>query len=140
MPPRRFAALKSLKNIIIAIDGPAGAGKSTIAKAVARRLGYTYIDTGAMYRSVALWALRLGVDPSDTFHMEQLAEEAGIEFLDDRILLNKEDVTDLIRDPQVDRAASVAATLPGVRKAMREAQRRIGSSGPSVMEGRDVGT
>jgi cytidylate kinase len=133
------------KSLIIAIDGPAGAGKSTIARSVARRLGFTYIDTGAMYRAVALWALRLGLDPGDMLKLEQLAKEARIEFAPDpagsvRVLLNGEDVTAAIRQPQVSEAASRVAACPGVRSAMRREQRRIGERGPAVMEGRDIGT
>jgi CMP/dCMP kinase len=126
--------------VIVAIDGPAGSGKSTIARAVANRLGYTYIDTGAMYRSVAQWALELGMDLGDMLKMEQLAQQVHIEFDDGSVLRNGEDVTKLIREPQVSDAASKVAAYPGVRRAMREEQRRIGAAGPAVMEGRDIGT
>ena len=128
------------ESLIIAIDGPGGSGKSTVARSVARRLGFTYIDSGAMYRAVALWALRLGMDLDDLHRLEQLAREARIELPGDRVLLNGEDVTAEIRDPQVSEAASRVAAQPGVRRAMREEQRRIGSAGPAVMEGRDIGT
>jgi cytidylate kinase len=128
------------KNVIVAIDGPAGAGKSTIARAVAARLGFTYIDTGAMYRAVALWALDLNVDLDDMHRLEQLAKEARIEFSGAKIWLNGEDVTSRIREPRVSEAASKVAACPGVRRAMREEQRRIGSSESVVMEGRDIGT
>jgi len=127
-------------SLIIAIDGPGGSGKSTTARAVARRLGFTYIDSGAMYRAVALWALRLGMDLDDLHRLEQLAREARIELPGDQVLLNGEDVTAQIRDPGVSEAASRVAAQPGVRRAMREEQRRIGSAGPAVMEGRDIGT
>lgn len=125
---------------IVAIDGPGGAGKSTVARAVARRLGYTYIDSGAMYRAVAYWAIQLGMDLNDMLKMDQLAHEAHIEFRDGRVLLNDEDVTTEIREPRVGEAASKIAAYPGVRRAMRDEQRRIGESGPAVMEGRDIGT
>jgi cytidylate kinase len=128
------------KSLIIAIDGPGGSGKSTVARSVARRLGFTYIDSGAMYRAVALWALRLGMPLDDLHRLEQLAREARIELPGDRVMLNGEDVTAEIREPQVSRAASQVAACPGVRRAMREEQRRIGSAGPAVMEGRDIGT
>ena len=128
------------RSLIIAIDGPGGSGKSTVARSVARRLGFTYIDSGAMYRAVALWALRLGMDLDDLHRLEQLAKEARIELPGDRVLLNGEDVSAEIRTPQVSNAASRVAAQPGVRRAMREEQRRIGSAGPSVMEGRDIGT
>jgi cytidylate kinase len=126
--------------LIIAIDGPGGSGKSTVARSVARRLGFTYIDSGAMYRAVALWALRLGMDLDDQHRLEQLARQARIELPDERVLLNGEDVTAEIRDPKVSDAASRVAAQPGVRRALRDEQRRIGASGPAVMEGRDIGT
>jgi cytidylate kinase len=128
------------KRIVVAIDGPAGAGKSTVARAVAKRLGYTYIDTGAMYRAVALWALRAEIPLDHTQKLEQLAREAEIEFRNGQVLLNGEDVTTAIRDPRVSGASSQCAACPGVRRAMVEEQRRIASSSSVVMEGRDIGT
>jgi cytidylate kinase len=128
------------KNIIVAIDGPGGSGKSTVARSVARRLGFTYIDTGAMYRAVALWAVRLGVDPDDAHRLEQLARQAHIEFSGDRVLLNGEDVSEEIRAPEIGEAASRIAAYGGVRRAMREEQRRIASQNSAVLEGRDIGT
>jgi cytidylate kinase len=128
--------------IVIAIDGPAAAGKSTIARRLAARLGFTYIDSGAMYRAVALWALREKLDPSDPHRMEQLALAARITLEDNgaRVLLNGEDVTEAIRAPQVSQAASLVATIPGVRRALVEKQRAIGSQNNVVMEGRDIGS
>ncbi|MDP8991286.1 MAG: (d)CMP kinase [Acidobacteriota bacterium] len=128
--------------MIVAIDGPAGAGKSTIARAIAQRLGFTYIDSGAMYRAVALWAMRVGVDLDDLHRLEQLAKEARIEFSagDTMVRLNGEDVTAAIREPRVSEAASKVSLAPGVRRAMREEQRRIGATHSVVMEGRDIGT
>jgi CMP/dCMP kinase len=128
------------QHIIVAIDGPAGAGKSTVARAVARRLGYTYIDTGAMYRAVALWALQLGMDLDDMHRLEQLARQTRVDFSNGHVLLNGDEVSQAIRTPEVSEAASKVATYPGVRTAMREEQRRIGQQGPAVMEGRDIGT
>ena len=128
------------KPIIIAIDGPAGAGKSTIARSLAGKLGFTYIDTGAMYRAVALWALRAGVDLSNMLGLERLAQEARIEFSGDRVLLNGGDVTAAIREPRVSEVASKVSAVPGVRRAMRDEQRRIGLKNSVVMEGRDIGT
>jgi cytidylate kinase len=128
--------------IVIAIDGPAGAGKSTVARRLAARLGFTYIDSGAMYRAVALWALRQNLDPADMHRMEQLALAAGVAFEADgsRLLLNDEDVTEAIRAPGVSRAASLVATIPGVRRALLEKQRAIGEQKNVVMEGRDIGS
>jgi cytidylate kinase len=128
------------RRVVVAIDGPAGAGKSTIAKRLAGRLGFTYIDTGAMYRAVALWALRQGVDPSDMHRMEQLALAADIRLLPGQIHLNGEDVTEAIRTPDVANGASKVAVIPGVRRAMVAKQRDIGERSSVVMEGRDIGT
>ncbi len=108
---------------------------------MARKLGFTYIDTGAMYRAIALWAMRAKVDLDDLHKLEQLAREARIEFeSDSKVLLNGEDVTSAIRDPEVSKAASKVSIAPGVRRALRDEQRRIGSLHPVVMEGRDIGT
>jgi cytidylate kinase len=128
------------RSVIVAIDGPAGAGKSTVARSVAQRLGFLYIDTGAMYRAVALWALRVGVALDDVHRLEQLARQARIEFDSARVLLNGEDVTAALREPDVSEAASKIAACGGVRRAMSAEQRRIASSHSSVMEGRDIGT
>jgi cytidylate kinase len=125
---------------VVAIDGPAGAGKSTIAKRVAARLGFTYIDSGAMYRAVALWALRRSVDPGDMHRMEQLAIAAEIDLSPGRIRLNGEDVTDAIRTPEVSGGASKVAVIPGVRRALVAKQRAMGERSSVVMEGRDIGT
>ena len=128
------------KRVVVAIDGPAGAGKSTIAKRLADRLGFTYIDTGAMYRAVALWAVRQGVDFDDRHRMEQLALASEIELAPGRIQLNNEDVTAAIRTPEVTNGASRIAVIPGVRRAMVAKQREIGQKVSVVMEGRDIGT
>ena len=129
------------RRVVIAIDGPAGAGKSTIARRIAARLGFTYIDTGAMYRAVALWALRPNLNPADMHRMEQLARAASIELnAGSRVHLNTEEVTDAIRTPEVAQAASKVAVIPGVRRAMVEKQREIGERTSVVMEGRDIGT
>lgn len=125
---------------MVAIDGPAGAGKSTIAQRLAGRLGFTYIDTGAMYRAVALWALRQNMDPGDMHRMEQLALAADIELAPGRIQLNSEDVTDAIRKAEVTAGASRVAVVPGVRRAMVVKQRGIAERASVVMEGRDIGS
>jgi CMP/dCMP kinase len=130
------------KNIVVAIDGPAGAGKSTIARRVAERLGFTYINTGAMYRAIALWALRLGTELSDMHRLEQLANEARLELLSGgtRVILNGEDVTEEIRSPEVTEAASKVSAVPAVRRALLGLQRRIADEVSVVMEGRDIGS
>src|SRR5271165_4293223 len=120
--------------MVIAIDGPAGAGKSTVARALARRLGFTYLDSGAMYRCVALLTLR---DP-DADHAA-LAAAADIE-LGGAVLLDGEDVSAAIRAPEVSRQASIVAAEPAVREALVAKQRRLLSSGDWVAEGRDIGT
>lgn len=132
----------SAKRIVVAIDGPAAAGKSTLARRLAGRLGFTYINTGAMYRAVALWALRRQTDLSDLHRLEQLAKEAQIEFgaEDDQILLNGEDVSAAIRSEEVSTAASKVSSIPAVRRALVAAQRRIAELSSVVMEGRDIGT
>ena len=120
--------------MLIAIDGPAGAGKSTVARALADRLGYTYLDTGAMYRCVALLSLRqLRLQPAS------LARQANIE-LGTRVILNGHDVTEAIRAPEVSEAASRVAADPGVREALVSKQRGLIRSGDWVAEGRDIGT
>jgi cytidylate kinase len=130
--------------IVIAIDGPMGAGKSTVARAVAARLGYRYINTGAMYRAVAREALRRGIDPHDGDALGALARSLPMEFAPsddgDRLLVAGEDVSDALKDPAVSEAASVVSTHPPVREALVARQRRLGATGAVVMEGRDIGT
>ena len=126
--------------MVIAIDGPAGAGKSTVARGAARALGFTYLDSGAMYRCVALAALRDGSDLDDPVNLGQLARRSAIEFDDGRVLLDGEDVTDAIRSPEVSATASQISVHPGVRKALVERQRALIDAGDYVAEGRDIGT
>jgi cytidylate kinase len=119
--------------MVIAIDGPAGAGKSSVARAVARELGFTYLDSGAMYRSVALAARERGAEPAEI--APQLSIDVG-----ERVLVDGRDVTAEIRTPEISEAASRAAADPGVRKAMVALQRRLLRGGDWVAEGRDIGT
>jgi len=130
-------------NLIIAVDGPAASGKSTTAKLVADRLGFTYIDSGAMYRAVALKAIRLAVGMTDHDRLGSVAREASIELTGHGrgpILLDGDDVTLAIRSEDVSLAASVISTIPEVRVALVEQQRKIGRRENCVMEGRDIGT
>lgn len=134
----------SLKKINIAIDGPAGAGKSTMAKAVAKDLGILYLDTGSMYRTVALKAIRKGIDTKDSNKIAQLVKDIDIEIRYEnghqRIFLDKEDVSDLIRTKDVSIGASNVAVVPEVRISMVEIQRKIAEKNSVVMDGRDIGT
>jgi cytidylate kinase len=130
------------RRVVVAIDGPAGAGKSTVAKRLADRLSFVYIDTGAMYRAVALWAERQGKSLDDLLMMEQLAIAAdiGLESNPLRVTLNGEDVTDAIRTPEIAQGASKVSAIAGVRRALVEKQRELADRTSVVMEGRDIGT
>ena len=130
------------KRVVVAIDGPAGAGKSTIARRVAGKLGFVYIDSGAMYRAVALAALRSGADLSDAERLEQLSRAARIEFEPGgaRVLLDGEDVSAAIRAPEISPAASKVSVFSGVRRALVEKQREMAAAVSVVMEGRDIGS
>jgi cytidylate kinase len=126
--------------MVIAIDGPAGAGKSTVARGVALALGFTYLESGAMYRCVALAALRDDADLDDPEKMGELARRIVIEFGDGRVLLDGEDVTEAIRGPDVSAAASRASVHAPVREALVARQRALIDAGDYVAEGRDIGT
>ena len=132
------------RRLIIAIDGPVGSGKSTLARRVAAMLDYIYIDTGAMYRSVALKALRRGVPLEAADQLTALAGETRIDLRaqdgTQQVFLDGEDVTAAIRTPDVAQAASKVAVVPGVRKVLVAEQRRAGDQGGVVMEGRDIGS
>ncbi|HEY9187523.1 MAG TPA: (d)CMP kinase [Bacteroidota bacterium] len=132
------------KKISIAIDGPAGSGKSTTAKLVAKELGLQYIDTGAMYRAVALKVLRTNTNPDDIEKISKLVKNIDIQFKNEndkqRIFLDNEDVTELIRDPEVTNLSSPISALQPVREAMVALQKSYGKNGGVVMEGRDIGT
>lgn len=128
--------------MVIAIDGPAGSGKSTVAKAVASRLGLDYLDTGAMYRSVAFAALRGGVDPEDAEVVSNLARNIDLQIdTSGTVIVDDVDATIEIRGPEVTRAVSIVAANPDVRREMRARQRQwVAKRGGGVMEGRDIGT
>lgn len=128
----------------IAIDGPAGAGKSTAAKLVAAKLGYLYIDTGAMYRAIALLAIRNNIKTDDDAQLEQLARQADLQLLPDengcRVMLAGEDVSQQIRQPEVGNAASPVSAVAGVREELVRRQQQMAASFSVVMDGRDIGT
>jgi cytidylate kinase len=127
--------------MIVAIDGPAGAGKSTVARRLAERLGFRYLDTGAMYRAVTWLAMQRGLDLSDGAKLGQLAEDNPVEFDDaGRVSIAGYDVTASIREARIDRQVPVVAAHPAVRQVMRERQRELGEQGDVVIEGRDIGT
>ena len=125
---------------MIAIDGPSGAGKGTVARSIAERLGYTHIDTGAMYRAVAWKALEEGVPLDDDSLVAKLASRAQYLQNDGKITIDGHDVTRAIRTPEIDKAATSVARLPRVREELVRQQRHMGASGAVVMEGRDIGT
>lgn len=130
--------------MIVAIDGPSGSGKSSVAREIARRCGLTYLDTGAMYRSVAYVCLERGVDPDDGDAVAEIARQIAIDFVADgegqRVIANGEDVTAQIRTPEVERAVSPVSANPRVREVMVALQRSAGERGDVIAEGRDIGT
>ena len=125
---------------IVAIDGPSGAGKGTVARALARELGYRHVDTGAMYRAVAWQATHNGVDLADESAVATVAQSVVLTLDGDRIVVNDYDVTEAIRTPETDVAAALVARLSAVRQVLIGQQRAIGETGRVVMEGRDIGT
>ena len=132
------------RGIVVAIDGPAGAGKSTTARGVAERLGYIYIDTGAMYRALGVAVLRAGLAPDDAGAVEQVAKrcrvDLGFSGSAQKTFLDGEDVSDAIRTPEASNAASRVAVHPGVRRELVSRQQAMGAGGGIVLEGRDTGT
>jgi cytidylate kinase len=129
-----------MKRLIIAIDGPSGAGKGTIARTVAESLQYRHVDTGAMYRAVGWKALHEGIPFDDEPALAALAQRANIAVEGGRITIDGHDVTHAIRTPDIDKAASSVARIPRVREVLVARQRHIGEGGGIVMEGRDIGT
>lgn len=127
--------------MIVAIDGPAGSGKSTVARALAERLGFRYLDTGAMYRALTWLARREGAELEDGEALAQLARESPVSFgANDTVQIAGEDVTSGIREAEIDRLVPIVARHPAVRAVMRERQRALGEEGNAVIEGRDIGT
>ena len=126
--------------LIIAIDGPSGAGKGTVARAVAARLGYRHVDSGAMYRAVGWKALEIGVPLDDEGAVARIAQQSRIEVAAGVVGIDDIDVTRAIRTPEIDRAAAAVARLPSVRAELVIRQRKLGRDGGIVMEGRDIGT
>jgi len=126
--------------MIVAIDGPAGAGKSTVARSLADRLGFRYLDTGAMYRALTWLAVQEGVDLQDGAALGALAESAPISFDGEHVLIRGQDATDAIRQAEIDRVVSTVARHPEVRQVMRDRQRELAEHGDAVIEGRDIGT
>lgn len=129
-----------MRKLVIAIDGPSGAGKGTVARAVAGALGYRHVDSGAMYRAVGWKALRDGVRLDDERAVAALAGRLRIEISPTAVTIGGADVTRAIRTPEIDRAATAVARLPEVRKVLVDRQRQLGEGGSIVMEGRDIGT
>jgi len=129
-----------MKPLVIAIDGPSGAGKGTVARAIAGELGYRHVDSGAMYRAVGWKALREGVPLEDEQAVAALARRSRIDLSDERVTIDGHDVTRAIRTPDIDRAAAAVARLPAVRVVLVDRQRQLGVGGGIVMEGRDIGT
>jgi CMP/dCMP kinase len=132
--------IKVVKRLIIAIDGPSGAGKGTVARELAARLGYRHIDTGAMYRALAWKALHDGVDLADEAAVAALGERSAFDVEGGRIAIDGHDVRTAIRTPEIDKAAAAVARLPAVRRVLVDRQRAFGAARGVVMEGRDIGT
>lgn len=127
--------------MIVAIDGPAGSGKSTVARELAERIGFRYLDTGAMYRALAWLAVREGIEPDDEATLARLAREHPVSFGEDgRVRIAGVDVTNSIREAEIDRLVPTVARHPAVRAVMRERQRALGAEGDVVIEGRDIGS
>lgn len=129
-----------MRKLIVAIDGPSGAGKGTVARAVASRLGFRHVDSGAMYRAIGWKAIRDGLSLDDEAAVANLAARSTIEIVLEAVKIDGVDVTREIRTPEIDRAAASVARLPGVRKVLVARQRELGEDGGLVMEGRDIGT
>jgi cytidylate kinase len=136
--------VKKEKNIAVAVDGPAGSGKSTVAKLLAKEYSLIYVDTGAMYRTVGLYCLKNNIDPDNTAEVDAIIDKVNITLENSegtqRIFLDGEDVTDVIRTPEVAAYASKVAAIPSVRAALVEIQRSVAKNNSVVMDGRDIGS
>jgi CMP/dCMP kinase len=128
------------KNLTIVIDGPAGSGKSTVSRLLAKELGLSYVDTGAMYRAVALAAHERGIDPADDAGLAALCDEIDLVFRKERLFMDGRDISEALRTPLMDRLSSAVSARPPVRAAMIGLQRKAARGGGVVMEGRDIGT
>jgi CMP/dCMP kinase len=133
-----------MKKLVITIDGPAGAGKTTVSKAVADRLGYIYVDTGALYRGVAYEAQAAGISSNDDGNLEKLCQRLALKFIKKqsgtRLFSGDADITDFIRTPEMSMMASAVSARPVVRRALLDIQRKMGAQKSAVFEGRDMGT
>lgn len=136
--------MENIMKDIIAIDGPAGAGKSTVAKTLAKKLGFIYVDTGAMYRAMALYFLRLGLSPQDEARISEECEKVSIVITyqnkEQQVLLNGENVTAFLRTEEVGKMASATSVYPSVRLKLVELQRELAEKENVIMDGRDIGT
>lgn len=140
MTDSRRSSVPGVDRFVVAVDGTAASGKSTTAREAARRLDFTYIDTGAMYRAVTLKALRERIDLSDSRLLAELVKKTDIAIRGERIFLDGADVTEEIRLPEIDRSVSLVSSYAEVRERLVEIQRRLGSDGRVICEGRDIGT
>ncbi|MGD8257424.1 MAG: (d)CMP kinase, partial [Desulfobacterales bacterium] len=136
--------MRKMGKLLIAIDGPAGAGKTTVSRALADRLGYRYIDTGALYRGVAYEVIKQAVDPEDDLDLERLCGRLKLRFVEDkgslRLFSEGTDISDQIRTPQITMLASAVSARPVIRKYLLDLQRKLGQEKSAVFEGRDMGT
>lgn len=129
-----------MKNYIIAIDGPAGAGKSTISKLISNRLGINYIDTGAMYRAITLKCIDFGIDVKDEDAVKEICKKSEVDFIDNKIILDGKEVENLIRSVDVNSKVSDIAKIQMVREVLVDKQRKIGKKSSSILDGRDIAT